>query len=170
MSIGCSSVVLYPVSTLLTPKPLGWILLSFTGEIMCASRKFFRVGPPPTAYLYLYCFSWWGEKGKRMKLPLKTDYHRPASETPFKWRFAGGRMMAHHRMLANVGQNISGQNIPCHFLPPRTKHPASICHPRQNIPCCFCLPGHNIPCCFCHPGHNIPCHFCHPGQNIPHSV
>ena len=24
---------------------------------------------------------------------LKADHHRPASETPFKWRFAGGLMM-----------------------------------------------------------------------------
>ena len=60
--------------------------------------------------------------------------------------------------ILNVGQNIPGQNIPCHFLPPRTKHPASICHP-----------GQNIPRCFCHPGHNIPCHFCHLEQNIPYS-
>ena len=68
-----------------------------------------------------------------------------------------------------AGQNIPGQNIPCHFLTPRTKHPTKICHPGQNIPCCFCHPGQNIPCCFCRPGQNIPCHFCHPGQNIPHS-
>ena len=72
--------------------------------------------------------------------------------------------------VKNVGQNIPGQNIPCHFLPPRTKHPASICHPGQNIPCSFCYPGQNIPCHFCCPGQNIPCYFCHPGQNIPHSV
>ena len=68
-----------------------------------------------------------------------------------------------------AGQNIPGQNIPCHFFTPRTKHPTKICHPGQNIPRCFCHPGHNIPCHFCHPGHNIPCHFCHPGQNIPYS-
>ena len=73
-------------------------------------------------------------------------------------------------LLRNVGQNIPGQNIPCHFLPPRTKHPASICHPGQNIPCSFCHPGQNIPCHFCCPRQNIPCYFCHPGQNIPHSV
>ena len=73
-------------------------------------------------------------------------------------------------VMWNVGQNIPGQNIPCHFLPPRTKHPASICHPGQNIPCSFCHPGQNIPCHFCRPGQNIPCYFCHPGQNIPHSV
>ena len=68
-----------------------------------------------------------------------------------------------------AGQNIPGQNIPCHFFTPRTKHPTKICHPGQNIPRCFCHPGHNIPCHFCHPGHNIPCNFCHPGQNIPYS-
>ena len=75
-----------------------------------------------------------------------------------------------HKDISNVGQNIPGQNIPCHFLPPRTKHPTSICHPGQNIPCSFCHPGHNIPCHFCRPGQNIPCYLCHPGQNIPHSV
>ena len=67
---------------------------------------------------------------------------------------------------AGAGQNIPGQNIPCHFLTPRTKHPTKICHPGQNIPCCFCHPGHNIPCRFCHPGHNIPCQFC-PGMFCP---
>ena len=66
-----------------------------------------------------------------------------------------------------AGQNIPGQNIPCHFLPPRTKHPTKICLPGQNIPCCFCHPGQNVPCHYCRPGQNIPCHFCHPGQNIP---
>ena len=77
--------------------------------------------------------------------------------------------LAASMMQLGAGQNIPGQNIPCHFFTPWTKHPTKICHPGQNIPCCFCHPGHNIPCCFCHPGHNIPCHFCHPGQNIPHS-
>ena len=72
-------------------------------------------------------------------------------------------------IIAGAGQNIPGQNIPCHFFTPRTKHPTKICHPGQNIPRCFRHPGHNIPCHFCHPGHNIPCHFCHPGQNIPYS-
>ena len=71
--------------------------------------------------------------------------------------------------MPGAGQNIPGQNIPCHYFTPRTKHPTKICHPGQNIPSCFCHPGHNIPCHFCHPGHNIPCHFCHPGQNIPYS-
>ena len=85
----------------------------------------------------------------------------------FSWANFNKRLTSASR--TGAGQNIPGQNIPCHFLTPRTKHPTKICHPGQNIPCCFCRPGHNIPCSFCHPGHNIPCHFCHPGQNIPHS-
>ena len=32
-------------------------------------------------------------------MPLKIDHHRPISETPLKWRFAGASM-AHHWMLA----------------------------------------------------------------------
>ena len=29
-------------------------------------------------------------------VPLKSGHHRPASETPFKWRFTGGPTMALH--------------------------------------------------------------------------
>ena len=29
-------------------------------------------------------------------VPLKSDHHRPASKTPFKWRFAGVPMMAQY--------------------------------------------------------------------------
>ena len=35
-----------------------------------------------------------------IQIPLKTGHIRPASETPFKWRFAGGPMMAQRWMLA----------------------------------------------------------------------
>ena len=42
--------------------------------------------------------------------------------------------------ITNVGQNIRGQNIPCHFLAPLTKHPALICHPGQNIQCMTVFP------------------------------
>ena len=31
-----------------------------------------------------------------IQIPQKLDHHRPASETPFKWRFAGVPMMAQH--------------------------------------------------------------------------
>ena len=30
------------------------------------------------------------------QIPLKVSHHRSTSETPFKWRFAGGPMMAQH--------------------------------------------------------------------------
>ena len=32
----------------------------------------------------------------QVHVPLKSGLHRPASETPFKWRFAGVQMMAQH--------------------------------------------------------------------------
>ena len=35
-------------------------------------------------------------RGKRIQIALKADHHRPASEMPFKWRFACGPMMAQH--------------------------------------------------------------------------
>ena len=33
-------------------------------------------------------------RGGRIKIPLSAGHHRPASETPFKWRFAGEPIMA----------------------------------------------------------------------------
>ena len=47
---------------------------------------------------------------------LMLGHHRPASETPFKWRFAGGQIMARHP--------ISPNQIKKHFIkfePPLTK-------------------------------------------------
>ena len=35
-------------------------------------------------------------EGERIQIPLKLGHHRPASETPFKWRLAGGQIMAEH--------------------------------------------------------------------------
>ena len=32
-------------------------------------------------------------EGGRIQLPLLAGHHRPASETPFTWRFAGVQMM-----------------------------------------------------------------------------
>ena len=34
--------------------------------------------------------------GERIQIPLKAGHHLPASETPFKWRFAGGPMLVQH--------------------------------------------------------------------------
>ena len=38
--------------------------------------------------------------GREIQTPLYAGHHWPASETPFKWRFAGVPLMAQHRMLA----------------------------------------------------------------------
>ena len=48
-----------------------------------------RGGGGPT--LTTFCFCFYGETGS--KIALKAGHHRPPSETPFKWRFAGGPMM-----------------------------------------------------------------------------
>ena len=53
-----------------------------------------------------------------------------------------------HNNTANVGQNITGQSIPCHFLTPQAKHSTSICQPGENIPLLFLSPRQNIPCHF----------------------
>ena len=39
-------------------------------------------------------------RGGRIEKTLSAGHHQPASETPFKWRFAGVLMMAQHRILA----------------------------------------------------------------------
>ena len=43
----------------------------------------------------LFLFFCWSEGG-RIQIPLLAGHHRPASETPFIWRFAGGPMMVKH--------------------------------------------------------------------------
>ena len=40
------------------------------------------------------------DEGRRIQIPLQVGHHWPASETPFKWRFAGVPMMTEHLMLA----------------------------------------------------------------------
>ena len=41
-------------------------------------------------------------RGYRIQIPLKAGHHRPASETPFKWHFAGGLMMAQNSSNAGL--------------------------------------------------------------------
>ena len=50
---------------------------------------FFSGGPTLTTFFSLM-------RVKRIQVPLYVGYHRPTSETPFKWRFAGGPMVAQH--------------------------------------------------------------------------
>ena len=41
----------------------------------------------------VHFFFFFFDKGKEVQIALKAGHHRPASETPFKWRLAGGPMM-----------------------------------------------------------------------------
>ena len=55
----------------------------------------------PTQTTFFFCFLM-GET--EFKIALKAGHHRPASETPFKWRFAGESMMAHLNGVSQAGQ------------------------------------------------------------------
>ena len=46
-------------------------------------------------FLFLFSFFFLMRRG-RIQIPLLAGHERPASETPFKWRFAGGPMVAQH--------------------------------------------------------------------------
>ena len=59
------------------------------GEAFADPESFARGGPTLTGF-----FS--DNDGERIQIPLKVGHHRPACETPFKWRFAGGPMMPQH--------------------------------------------------------------------------
>ena len=50
--------------------------------------------------LTLFVFVFLVDEGREDKNTTKSGHHRPSSETPLKLRFAGGPMMAQHRMLA----------------------------------------------------------------------
>ena len=63
----------------------------------------------------IYLFFFWGGgglmRGYRIQIPLKAGHHRPTSETPFKWHFAGGSMMAQNWSNAGfVGLSFSGSS------------------------------------------------------------
>ena len=65
------------------------------GDVACADpESFVRGGPTLTTFFSFFFFSL--IRGGRIQIPLLAGHHRPASETPFKWRFAGGPMMAQH--------------------------------------------------------------------------
>ena len=59
-----------------------------TKTIMRGSRKFCQRGSNPDNVFIL------SMRGKRIEIAQQGGHHRPASETPFKWHFAGGLMMA----------------------------------------------------------------------------
>ena len=61
------------------------------------SRKFCQRGFNSDGFFVCLFFS---DEEKRIQIALKAGHHRPTSETPFKWGFTGGPMMAQHKMLA----------------------------------------------------------------------
>ena len=71
--------------------------LPLNGLRMRGSRKFCQRGPTLTFYFcFLFFFFFFLMRGGRIQIPLLAGHQRPASETPFKWRFAGGPMVAQH--------------------------------------------------------------------------
>ena len=66
-------------------------LLVVFWQSMRGSRKFFqRVSNFENLFFVFFLVNEW------IQIPLKSGHHRPASDTPFKWRFAGVAMMAQH--------------------------------------------------------------------------
>ena len=55
----------------------------------CADPESYVRGDP-----LLKTFFFLAMRGGMIQITLKAGHHRPTSETPFKWRFAGGPMMA----------------------------------------------------------------------------
>ena len=66
-----------------------------TTHFSCADpESFARGGPTLRTFFFSFSFFFFLMRGKKIQITLKAGHHRPASETPFKWRFAGGPMMA----------------------------------------------------------------------------
>ena len=59
------------------------------GHAYAVPESFVRGGPTLTTFFSLM-------REGRIQIPLLAGYQRPASKTPFKWRFAGGPMLAQH--------------------------------------------------------------------------
>ena len=60
------------------PSLLGAVMSRNNPDIACADPESFVRGGP-TFFM----------SGERVQIAIKAGNHRPASETPFKWRFAG---------------------------------------------------------------------------------
>ena len=86
-------------------RRLVWALAPniFVGDVrlLRGSRKFFSDGG---SNFEIFLVNEW------IQIPQKLNHHRPASETPFKWRFAGVPMMAKHWMLG-LGSFVIFQGI-----------------------------------------------------------
>ena len=70
-----------------------FIFAVFLTKFIRGSRKMFcqSVSKSPTVTTLFQLM-----RVESYHIPIKAGHHRPASETSFKWRFAGGPMMAKH--------------------------------------------------------------------------
>ena len=68
-----------------------FLVVAFKRQFLpCADPENFARGGPTLTMFFLM-------RAERIQIALKEEGHqRPASETPFEWRFAGGPMMAQH--------------------------------------------------------------------------
>ena len=83
-----------------------WHCLIFVRILIAACAdpgSFFQMGVQRCCcfffFLLLFFFVFFlggGLVNEWIQIPLKSGHHWPASETPLKWRFAGGPMMAQH--------------------------------------------------------------------------
>ena len=71
------------------------LCVCFYDELACSAlesctdpESFARGGSALTTFFFP------DNEGERIQIPLKLGHHRAASETPFKWCFAGGPIMA----------------------------------------------------------------------------
>ena len=64
--------------------------------VMRGSRKFCQRGSNSATLTFFFFVFLLVMRGGLIQIPHKVGHHRSASETPFKWRFAGGPMMARH--------------------------------------------------------------------------
>ena len=75
----------------------------FSLSYMRGSRKFCQRGSYSDKFFFYV---------ERMKIPLTTGHHRPASEMPLKWRFAGGPLVANNICWLSSGVIFQGILLP----------------------------------------------------------
>ena len=73
---------------------MGWYCF-FVGPYSCGDpESFVRGGQTLTTFFFFVVFTLM--RGARIQIRLLTGYQQPASEMPFKWRFAGVPMIVQH--------------------------------------------------------------------------
>ena len=80
--------------------------LSASDEDPCADPESYVRGGPTLQLWQRFFFSFF--LGERIQISLKSGHHRPASETPFKWRFAGCRRWPNVECWLGSFENLRG--------------------------------------------------------------